>query len=145
MAAPRINGAVAILANDAIVDAVDNGTTNTEGRIRIYTGAQPADPDAGIGGATLLAELLMSNPAFGASIDQAPGARATANAISDDVSADATGTAAWFRVVDRDNNGVMDGDVTATAGGGDMELNSVAISAGAVVSITSFTVDHRQL
>jgi hypothetical protein len=39
----------------------------------------------------------LSNPAFGASTDANPGALATANAITDDSSADNTGTAGWFR------------------------------------------------
>lgn len=144
MANPKINAAGALAALDAVVDRVDLGTTNPQGRLRIYSGTQPADADAGIGGATLLAELNMSNPAFGASADQNPNARATASTITDDSSADATGTAAWFRIVDRDGNGVIDGDVTANGGGGDLQLNSINLTAGANVSVSSLTVDLPQ-
>ncbi len=144
MADPNIGIEAAIDANDAIVDLLDVGTTNPNARILLYTGSKPAGPDAGIGGATLLATLNMSNPAFGASSDQAPNARATASAIADDVAADATGTCTWFRVTDRANLPVIDGDVTATSGGGDLELNTVAIVSGALVSITAFTFDHLE-
>jgi hypothetical protein len=145
MADPNLSNVAAIAANDAIVDLVDGGTTNPEGRIRIYDGSKPAGgPDEAIVAQTLLAELPMSNPAFGNSVDAAPNARATASAITDDSSADNPGTATWFRVVNRDSVAVIDGDVTATSGGGDLELNSVVISAGAVVSITAFTFDHLE-
>jgi len=63
------------------------------GFLRIYDGTRPAT-----GGTvtTLLAELTWSVTSF-------PGASSgamTANAITDDSSANATGTATWFRVVD---------------------------------------------
>ncbi|MGI9585005.1 MAG: hypothetical protein ACR2N7_05385 [Acidimicrobiia bacterium] len=134
-----ISNAAAIAAMDAVVDLIDVGSTNAEGRVKIYAGTVPADADAAIGGATLLATLNMSNPAFGNSADAAPGATATANSITDDSSADATGTAAFFRIWDRNENTVIQGLVTVTAGGGDLELNSISITSGAAVSITSMT------
>ena len=136
--------AAAIAANDAIVDRLDLGTGVTEAHILIYDGAKPAGPDTAITSQVLLAELLMSNPAFGASSDQSPNARATASAIADDAAADNSGNASWCRIVDRDGNGIIDGDVTATGGGGDLEINAVAIVAGAIVSVTAFTFDHLE-
>ncbi len=143
MAAPGINIAAAISCCDDIVDRIDVGATNAEGRIRIFTGSKPASVDD-VETGTLLAELLMSNPAFGAAADQAPNARATAGTITDDSSADNAGTAGYFRVIDRNLNGVIDGDVTATSGGGDLELNTVVIAAGAIVSVTAFDFDHLE-
>jgi len=141
MAAKSITNAAAIVMCDGIVDLVDGGTPgDATGDIKIYDGSIPADADTALSGNTLLAELNFSNPAFGAAADAAPGAIATANAIANDVSADATGTASFFRVTDRANAVVWQGDVTATAGGGDMELNTVSIVAAAVVSISAFTV-----
>ena len=140
MANKSLTNAAAIAACDAVVDRVDLGTTDATGDIKIYDGAIPADADTALSGNTLLAELNMSNPAFGAAVDAAPGGRATANAISDDTSADATGTASFFRLNDRDNATVLQGDVTATSGGGDLELNTVSIVIGAKVSITAMTV-----
>jgi len=119
-------------ACDAIVDDVDAGAA--AGYVEIRTGA-PSGPNAADSG-ILLATLPMSDPAFGAAVAGV----ATANAITNDSSADATGTAAHFRLKDSDANIVGEGTVTATGGGGDMELNSVSIIIAAVVSITSLTV-----
>jgi len=123
----RRNGAV-----DSVVDALDAGAA--EGYVEIRTGAQPADPDTTETG-TLLATLTLSDPAFGA----ATGGTATANPITGDNSADATGNAGWFRAYDGDGTPVIDGSVTAVGGGGDMELSSTSIVAGGEVNITSWT------
>jgi hypothetical protein len=138
MANTDISAAAAIAACNGIVDLIDGGTP--PGLLRIYDGSKPADPDVAVGAQVLLAELTLSNPAFGGAVDASPGGRATASTITDDSSANATGTAAWFRVVQGGGNtGVIDGDVSATGGGGDLQLNSTAIQSGAQVSITSWT------
>lgn len=137
MANTTISNAAALAACDAVVDLIDGGASN--GYIEIRTGSQPANPDAAATG-TLLATLNCSDPAFGDAADDTPGGKATANAITDDSSADATGTAAWFRAYDSDATAIIDGDVTATGGGGDMELNTVSIESGATVEVTSWTV-----
>ena len=63
----------------------------------------------------------------------------TFGAISDDPSAKATGDAGWARILDRDGDEVMYLSVTQTGGGGDIQLNTVSISSGLPVSITSGT------
>jgi hypothetical protein len=137
MAVSRINNNVALSMCNAVVDALDAGAG--AGYVQIRTGAAPTNcEDANSG--TLLATLTCSDPAFGAAVDLAPGARATASAITGDTSADATGTAAHFRAFDSNNVCVLQGDVTATGGGGAMELNSVSINTGVAVDITSWTV-----
>lgn len=133
-----ISNVAALAACDAIVDQVDVGSTNAQGRLRIYSGSVPTDADTALGAQTLLAELNMSNPAFGAAADIAPGARATASAISDDSSADATGTASFFRIVNRNVVAVMQG--ACATSGSELDFNTTSISSGAVVSVTSFTV-----
>jgi len=63
---------------------------------------------------------------------------ATANAITADSSANATGTATWFRALESDGTtAVFDGSVGTS--GANINLNSVAISVGAAVSVTSYT------
>ena len=126
----------AITLCDAFVDDIDAGAG--AGLLNIYAGSVPADADAALGGATLLATLTFSDPAFGGAVDAAPGATATANAITSDPSADATGTATFFRVTDSVPGTVMQGAV-ATAGA-ELNLNTTSIVTGAVVSITSMTV-----
>jgi hypothetical protein len=69
----------------------------------------------------------------------ASGAVLTLNAITQDASADATGTATWFRLVKSDGTThVLDGDVGTS--GSDLNLNSTSITSGATVSVTSFTI-----
>lgn len=137
MATLFISNLSARAACDAIVDRIDLGAA--AGKLRIYSGTAPADADAALSGNTLLAELVLSDPAFGAAADLNPGARATANAIADDTAADATGTASFFRIVDSDGTVIMQGDVTATGGGGTLQLATVSIVANAVVKVTSLT------
>jgi hypothetical protein len=131
-----ISNNAAKAACDAIVDRLDLGTGAA--LLRIYAGSVPADADAALGAQTLLAELTMSDPAFGAAADLNPGARATASAISDDTSANATGTATFFRMVQSDGTSEIQG--ACAVSGSELNFNSTAISSGAIVSVTSFTV-----
>ena len=91
----RISNECAILACDAVVDNLDEGTSNAV--IQGRTGTQPADPDTAVTG-TLLFTLPCSDPAFGNASDAAPGGQATASAVTDDSSADATDTLGYCRV-----------------------------------------------
>lgn len=127
---PQLTNASASAAADAVVDKVDQGAA--AGKLRIYDGAQAATADTAIGAQVLLAELTFSDPAFGAAANGV----ATASAITTDSSANATGTATWFRVVDSDGTAIWDGTVGLATS--DLILNAVAIAAGAAVSVTSF-------
>lgn len=141
--ATLISNAAAILANDAIVDSLDTGTGACH--LKIYSGTVPTNSDDALGAQVLLADLVMSATAFGNSTDLNPGARATANAITDDSSADATGTATFFRLVrGAATVGTVQGAVTATGGGGQLELNTVSIVAGALVQVTALTATHPE-
>jgi len=131
-----ITSARAVAALDNFVDAFDAGSGAAT--IKIYGGTIPADADAALGGAPLLATLTMSDPAFGAAADIGGSARATANAITEDSSADATGTATFFRCQTSDPTVVMQGGVGTS--GEELNLNTTSIVANAAVSITSFTV-----
>ena len=51
----------------------------------------------------------------------------------------AAGTAGWFRAYDSTGAAVFDGAVTATGGGGELQLGSTSLSSGIQVDITSFT------
>lgn len=126
-----ISNAARSAAADAVVDLVDGGAG--AGLLRIYDGTKPAGPDTAITTQILLAELTFSDPAFGA----ASNGVATANAITADSSANASGTATWFRVVTSAGTAIFDGEVGTS--GSDLNLNSTSISAGAEVSVSSFT------
>tara|TARA_R110002153_G_scaffold54447_8_gene151696 strand:- start:5706 stop:6140 length:435 start_codon:yes stop_codon:yes gene_type:complete len=135
-----ISNVAALAACDAIVDLCDTGTTDAQANIVIYSGSVPANVDTALGAQVVLAELEMSNPAFGAAADAAPNATATASAITDDTTANAMGTASFFRILNRDNTAVIQGAVGATGSGDELELNSTSIQPGATVEITSLTV-----
>jgi hypothetical protein len=104
------------------------------GYLRIYSGSQPTDADTALGAQTLLAELRFGATAFGAAVAGV----ATANAITQDSSADATGTAAFYRALKSDGTTVVEDGSVGTSGC-NCNLNSVAISSGAAVSVTAMT------
>lgn len=135
--ATRIGQGEAAAACDAVVDRLDAGAG--AGYIEIRTGTQPATGDTAASG-TLLGTLTLSDPAFGAATVASP-AVATAGAITSDTSADATGTAGWFRAYDSNAAQVIDGSITATGGGGDMILDDVNIVADGTISVSSWTVN----
>ena len=106
---------------DYVVDQLDLNTP--PGKLVMQTAA----------GATV-ATLTFANPAFGA----ASAGVATANAIVADTNA-VGGTIAKAELRQGASAPVVLCSVTATGGGGDIQLNSVVISAGQQVSITSLT------
>lgn len=122
-------------ALDSLVDLIDAGAG--AGKLRIYSGTVPADADAALSGNTLLAELTFSDPAFGAAADSSPGATATASAITSDASADATGTATFFRILDSNNVVVAQGAVGTS--GAEINFNTVSFVAGAIIAVSSLT------
>jgi len=130
-----ISNAAAIAACDAIVDLLDAG--EAAGKLQIYDGAQPANPDVAVTTQTKLAELTLNDPAFGAAADAEPGAIATAEAITDDSAADASGTPAWFRAVDSDGLAVIDG--SAGTADTDLILDAATTTEGQTVKVNSWT------
>lgn len=104
-------------ACDAVVDLLDGGTLEfqTSGGVEVAT-------------------LTFGTPAFGA----ASTGTATANAITGDSSATG-GTIAKAVLKTSGAAAVVTYTVTATGGGGDIELSSVAIGAGDTVSVSSLT------
>lgn len=120
-----------VTLRNAMLDAI---TTAAGGSalLRFYSGTRPAT-----GGAvtTLLAELTC-NATFAPA---ASGGVLTVNAITQDSSANATGTATWFRVVKSDGTThVMDGDVGTS--GSDINMNTVSFVSGGPVAETSFVI-----
>ena len=98
--------------------------------LKIYSGTQPAT-----GGAetTVLAQLTC-NATFAAA---ASAGVLTLNSITADSSANASGTATWFRIYQSDGTThVLDGDVSTTAAGtGDLQLDDTAIVLGGTVAL----------
>jgi hypothetical protein len=111
---------------DAITSAI-----GASGLLRIYDGTRPA---SGGTATNLLAQLALTATA-------APAAAAgvlTLNAITQDSSADATGTATWFRVTTSGGTFVLDGSVGTS--GSDLNLTTTSIVITQPVSVTSFVL-----
>lgn len=101
------------------------------GLLRIYDGTRPA---SGGTATTLLAQLALS-------ATSAPAAAAgvlTFNAITQDASADATGTATWGRVTTSGGTFVIDFSISTS--GSDMNMTTTAIVATQPVSCSSFVI-----
>jgi hypothetical protein len=122
-------GYVAALRN-AQLDAITT-QVGASGLLRIYSGSRPA---TGGTETTVLAELTC-NATFAPA---ASGGVLTLNAITADSSANATGTATWFRILTSGAVAKIDGDVGTS--GSDLNLNSTSVTSGGTVSITSFTI-----
>src|SRR5688572_2605932 len=115
----------------AVAAGMLNGTGLAEAlgaspKIRIYNGTAPANADAALSGNTQLAELVCAATPFSGFSDTGANARATFGAIANDSSADATGTASFFRILDSAGTTVKaQGDVGTSAA--NLILNTVAI------------------
>lgn len=117
---------------NARADLVES-TVGTSAKLRIYTGPPPAAPgDAATG--TLLATLSLPGDWLTAA---SGGAKAKSGTWSGTAVAD--GTAGYWRVWD---SGVtacgMQGTVSGSGGGGDLELSVTDIVAGATITVSSF-------
>ena len=113
---------------DALSDLLDNGY------LRIYDGSQPANANTAITSQVLLAELRFNATAAPA----ASGGVLTMNSITQDSSANNTGTATWFRALKSDGSTVVfDGSVGTS--GSDLNIGSTSITLGASVAVTSMT------
>lgn len=116
------------------LDAITTATGNAA-LLRIYDGTPPASANAALSGNTKLAELVCGTPfAAGASAGVL-----TAGAITTDASADATGTASFFRLYKADGTTViLQGSVGV--GSGDLQLNTLSIVALGPVVVSSLVV-----
>jgi len=104
----------------------------TNAKLLIYNGTRPATGGAAT---TLLAQLTCDATAFAAA---ASAGALTLNTIVQDSSADASGTASWFRITSSADVHVLDGDVGTS--GSDLNLTTTLITATQPVSITSFVI-----
>jgi len=95
--------------------------------IEIRSGAKPATPETAASG-TLLATVAISG-----SFTSTGGVLTAADPAS--VAPAASGTAGHFRLKQSGGTAVLDGTVTATGGGGDMQLGSATITTGVNVDL----------
>lgn len=124
-----------VTVRNAMLDAIETAI-GTGAVLKIRSGSVPtniSDADAG----TVLATLTLPSDWLAAA---SSGSKAKSGTW-EDTSADASGTAAHFRIYA--SNGTtqhLQGTVTVTGGGGDLTLDSVSITAAQSVTITSFSL-----
>jgi hypothetical protein len=122
-------------ARNGMLDAIETAA-GASAILKIRTGAQPADCGTADSG-TVLATLNLPSDWMAA----ASGGTKAKSGTWQDASADATGTAAHFRIYANDGTTChMQGSVTITGGGGDLTLDNTSIAAAQAVTITSFTL-----
>jgi len=112
---------------DEIVAEVGNAC-----KVEFYTATRPATGVA-ITSQTLLGTVTGASP-FGTT----SAGVTTVSDMTEDSSADATGTATWARILQSDDTFVMDCSVGTS--GEDINLDSVSIVAGGTIDITGGTI-----
>jgi hypothetical protein len=129
---------VSIQLSDRVRNARLNAIETTIGTtpvLKIRTGAQPANCAAADSG-TVLAAVNLPSDWMG---NAASGVKSLAGTWAD-VGA-AAGSAAHFRIYDSGGSTCdLQGSVTATGGGGDMEVDNVVFAVSQVFTVTSFTL-----
>lgn len=117
---------------NALLDQIET-TIGASATMEVRTGAAPANCAAADSG-TVVATVALPADWMAAA---ASGSKAKSGTWQD-ASADATGTAAHYRI----KQGAtchQQGTVTLTAGGGDMTVDSVLFTAGQSFTVTAFT------
>lgn len=124
-----ITAAAAQAMGTALATAIGAGAS-----IQIRSGAKPATPETAASGT-----LLVTIPITG-SFTSSGGVLTAADPAS--ASPAASGTAGYFRLLTSGATAILDGTVTATGGGGDMQLGSTTITTGVPVDlgVPTFTV-----
>jgi hypothetical protein len=126
---------LSVAVRNARLDAIET-TVGTSAVLKIRTGAQPATCATADSG-TVLATLSLPSDWMAAASSGTKGLAGTWQ----DTSADAAGTAAHWRIYASDGTTCgLQGTVTATGGGGDMEVQNTSFAAGQSFSITAFTL-----
>lgn len=126
---------LSVTARNARLDAIET-TVGTAARVKIRTGAQPASCATADSG-TVLADITCPSDYLLA----ASGGSKAQSGTWEDLSADATGIAAHFRLYASDGTTChLQGTVTITGGGGDMTVDNTNFATGQKFTITGFTL-----
>jgi hypothetical protein len=126
---------LSVAVRNARLDAIETAI-GASAVLKIKSGAAPATCATADSG-TVLATLTLPSDWMAAA---SSGSKAKSGTW-EDTSADATGTAAHFRLYASDGTTChAQGTVTATGGGGDMTVDNVSFAAAQAFSITSFTL-----
>ena len=126
---------LSVAVRNARLDAIET-VIATAAMLRIRTGAVPANCAAADSG-TVLAEMTLPSDWLAA----AAGGIKAKSGTWQDLAANAAGTAGHFRIYDTPGTTChLQGTVTATAGGGDMELDNTNMALAQSVTISTFSL-----
>jgi hypothetical protein len=119
---------------NARLQAIED-TIGTGARLEIRAGSRPATLAAEDTGALLALILLPAD-----FLDPPAGGVTDLNGTWEDLVAEGTGTAGYFRIYPAGSPSLadMDGTITGTGGGGDMEVDNTSFNAGQSFTITQF-------
>jgi len=124
-----------VAVRNARLDAIETAI-GTAAIMRIRTGAAPASCATADSG-TVLATLNLPSDWMA---NAASGSKAMSGTWQDSA-ADASGTAGHFRIYDSGGSTChLQGSVTATGGGGDLQVDNVSFATGQQFTVTSFTL-----
>lgn len=133
MAVAHFSRALSTTFANGVKTAIDGGFSG--GTIKFYTASMPADTTVGITSQTLLGTCTCAYPCGTES-----GGTLTFSAITQDSSADASGTATWVRIQDSSGTVVCDLDVSVVGGSGYVQMVTTTVTAGAPIAFTTFTI-----
>ena len=125
---------MALTKTTAITNALLDtyGANFNNGTLKVYAGSAPADVNAALGSPTLLGTLTFGATAF----QSAASGSMTANAITQDSAADASGTASFYRAFKSDGSTPIEQGLCGTTGA-ELNLNTTTIVAGGPISVSS--------
>lgn len=103
-------------------------------KLRIYSGTPPANAGAALSGNTVLVDIPLGSDYFATTSNGV----LTKTGTWQDTSADATGTATFFRILTSADVARIQGTVGTS--GADLNLSSTSITSGGTVTITGFTL-----
>ena len=109
------------------------------GSVKIYNGTMPATLETAADG-TLLGTLGLSATAFGAASNVGGDAKAIANPVSDDTSADADGAPTYFRLCKPDGTAEFQGDCGDTESSAFLQFDVADFTLGQTISVASFYI-----
>lgn len=122
-------------ARNNLLDSIET-TAGASAILKLRSGALPANPAAADSG-TVIATINLPADWMAAA---ASGVKAMSGSWADN-SADAAGTAGHYRIYKSDGTTcVMQGNVTATGGGGAMEVDNTVLAAGQAFTVTGFSL-----
>lgn len=129
--------AKAASAQDQVLASISGG--GSQGSLRIFSGTVPANLTVTPTG-TQLVSIPVGTTALNAFAATNTGTLvASGNSLPWTGTATNTGTASFFRFYTAAGVAVLQGSVSVTGGGGELQLSTLTVTAGNVIAVSAFT------